>query len=193
MEQVAHLYKITNTITGEYYYGKHNGREQNRYWGSGKRIQNQTKKYGRQNFTYEVLVISTVDYIYELERKLVTPLLIESDKKCLNLTCGGLGVGYMTETSKQKLRKARAKQVMPADMYDRTSKIMSSLTWMNDGVRSYRVRPDKVEASKQQGMVEGRLRDYINSEFRNKFKKLANDQWQKLKETGHTGNLIKVN
>lgn len=29
MEQVAHLYKITNQVTGQYYVGKHNGWKQN--------------------------------------------------------------------------------------------------------------------------------------------------------------------
>jgi hypothetical protein len=193
MDQVAHLYKITNKKTDEYYYGKHNGREQDGYWGSGRRIQNQLKKYGADNFNYEVLVISTVGYIYELEKKLVTPILIESDKRCLNLTCGGLGVGYMTEVSRQKLREARAKQIMPEGMYEKTSKIMSSLLWMNDGTRSYRVKPENVQVSKEKGMIEGRLSNYINTEYRNKFKTYAKEQWQKVKETGHTGHLIKVN
>ena len=157
MTKVAHLYKITNTVTGEYYIGKHNGWTQNGYWGSGNRI-----------------------------RRLL-------DEKCLNLTIGGQGVGYMSEDIKQKLREARAKQIMPADMYEKTSKIMSSLIWMNDGIRSYRIRPDNVQISKEKGMVEGRLMDYINNEYRNKFKNYANKQWQKVKETGHTGHLIKVN
>ena len=42
-------------------------------------------------------------------------------------------------------------------------------------------------------MVEGRIIDYINTEYKNKFKKYAKEQWQKVKETGHTGHLIKVN
>ena len=119
--------------------------------------------------------------------------MVDLDEKCLNLTIGGKGVGYMTESSKQKLREARAKQIMPEGMYEKTSKIMSSLTWMNDGVRSYRVKPENVQVSKEKGMVEGRLSNYINTEYRNKFKTYAKQQWKKVKETGHTGNLIKVN
>ena len=47
-QQVAHLYKITNTITGEYYIGKHKGRDQkhysgSEYWGSGVNIKKQIK------------------------------------------------------------------------------------------------------------------------------------------------------
>ena len=193
MNNVAHLYKITNTVTGEYYIGKHNGWTQNGYWGSGNRIQRLIKKYGTDNFKYDILVIADVNYIFELEKKYITTEMVDLDEKCLNLTIGGQGVGYMSEDIKQKLREARAKQIMPADMYEKTSKIMSSLIWMNDGVRSYRIRPDNVQASKEKGMVEGRLGDYINTEYKNKFKKYAKEQWQKVKETGHTGHLIKVN
>ena len=193
MTKVAHLYKITNTVTGEYYIGKHNGWTQNGYWGSGNRIQRLIKKYGTDNFKYDILVIADVNYIFELEKKYITTEMVDLDEKCLNLTIGGQGVGYMSEDIKQKLREARAKQIMPADMYEKTSKIMSSLIWMNDGVRSYRIRPDNVQASKEKGMVEGRLGDYINTEYKNKFKKYAKEQWQKVKETGHTGHLIKVN
>ena len=193
MVQVAHLYKITNTVTGEYYIGKHNGWTQNGYWGSGNRIQRLIKKYGIDNFKYDILVISDVDYIFQLEKKYITPEMVDLDEKCLNLTIGGQGVGYMSEDIKQKIRVARAKQIMLPEMYERTSKIMSSLTWMNDGTRSYRVKPEDIQASKEKGMVEGRLSNYINTEYRNKFKKYAKEQWQKVKETGHTGHLIKVN
>lgn len=193
MSQVAHLYKITNTITGEYYIGKHNGWTQNGYWGSGNRIQRLIQKYGTENFKYDILVISDVNYIFELEKKYITPEMVDLDEKCLNLTIGGQGVGYMSEDIKQKIREARAKQIMPEDMYEKTSKIMSSLIWMNDGIRSYRVKPENVQVSKEKGMIEGRLSNYINTEYRNKFKTYAKEQWQKVKETGHTGHLIKVN
>jgi hypothetical protein len=193
MVQVAHLYKITNTVTGEYYIGKHNGWTQNGYWGSGNRIQRLIKKYGTDKFKYDILVISDVDYIFELEKKYITTEMVDLDEKCLNLTIGGQGVGYMSEDIKQKLREARAKQIMLPEMYERTSKIMSSLTWMNDGTRSYRVKPEDIQVSKEKGMIEGRLMNYIDTEYRNKFKKYAKEQWQKVKETGHTGHLIKVN
>jgi hypothetical protein len=99
----------------------------------------------------------------------------------------------MSEETKNKLRVIRAKQIMPDDMYERTSKIMSSLTWMNDGVKSYRVRPENVEASKQKGYKDGRLSNYITDEYRNKFKGYATEQWRQVKQTGHNGHLIKVN
>jgi group I intron endonuclease len=93
MENVAHLYRITNTKTGEYYIGKHRGVTQETrwghlYWGSGTRIKNQVKKYGADNFKYEILCISNTDYIFELESKYVTKELL-TDDMCLNLVTGG--------------------------------------------------------------------------------------------------------
>ena len=212
---VAHLYKITNKLTDEYYIGKHNGLDQKKsngqlYWGSGDRIRNQVKKHGANNFTYEILVISTPEYIYELEEKMVTLNLIESDNKCLNLMGGGYGAKYTSEETKkkislknsgkirseeakEKIRTARAKQVFTKEQRDRANKTLSSLIWMNDGEKSYRIRPENIQASKEKGMIEGRLKDYINTEYRNKFKTYAKEQWQKVKETGHIGHLIKVN
>ena len=94
MNGVSHLYKITNKNTNEYYIGKHYGDSQlkkdgSKYWGSGSRIRNQIKKYGKENFTYEILCISTTNYIFDLERKFVTRDLIESDELCLNIRIGG--------------------------------------------------------------------------------------------------------
>ena len=94
MDNVAHLYKITNTKTGEYYVGKHRGVTQETtwgklYWGSGTKIQNQIKKYGTEIFKYEILCISKTDYIFELESKYVTKELLREDKLCLNIVTGG--------------------------------------------------------------------------------------------------------
>lgn len=78
------------------------------------------------------------------------------------------------------------------DDYKRQAKTIASLVWMNDGVRSYRVRPECVEERKAAGLVEGRLINYINDEYRSQRKEIAMNQWQQVKQTGHTGHLIKV-
>jgi hypothetical protein len=191
---VSHLYKVTNKISGEYYIGKHNGWTQKTnknqlYWGSGIRIMNLVKKYGIDNFTYEIMCYGTPEYIFNLEQKYVSVELVENDNLCLNLTIGGQGVGYHTKESKEKLRLARAKQVMPADMYEKTSKIMSSLIWMNDGKRSYRVRPCNLQDSINKGFVHGRLLDYIDDKYKEKRKMSAIKQWQKVRESQRIENL----
>ena len=109
MSQIAHLYKVTNLLTNEYYIGKHNGLTQKvkgknkMYWGSGHRIMNSVKKYGEENFRYDILCYGSSDYIYELEKKYVTPELLEEDSLCLNLTVGGNGPSYHKKETLEKI------------------------------------------------------------------------------------------
>ena len=88
---IAHLYKITNNLTNQYYIGKRRGNEQGRYWGSGLRIKRHIKKYGEENFTYDVLRIDNEDKIFKLEERLITNNYIKNNKLCLNLAPGGQG------------------------------------------------------------------------------------------------------
>jgi len=88
---ICHLYKITNKLTNEFYIGKRKGDTQNNYWGSGLRIKRQIQKYGRENFTYDILRVNEEDIIFKLEKRLVTENYIKSNEKCLNLAPGGKG------------------------------------------------------------------------------------------------------
>ena len=81
---IAHLYKITHIPTGQFYYGKKNGTQQNGYWGSGIRIKNLINKHPKLEFKYEILVISTVEYIFDLEKKIVNEDLLK-EELCLVL------------------------------------------------------------------------------------------------------------
>jgi hypothetical protein len=285
MSYIAHLYKITNQKTGDYYIGKHNGWEQNNYWGSGHKVKGQIKKYGKENFTYDILCYGSPEYIYELENKLVTIELIESDEKCLNLTIGGDGPTYhkketrqkiskklklamtpelrkkisdvkkefyknnpearakcaantgkvfseeqrklwsdvqierfkdpkqreklsqalkgkkvseeakkkislknkgkiRTEETKELIRQKRALQIIPKEVYALRSEKMKGITWMNDGIRNYRIMPNKIEEVKQKGYVLGRLTNYITEEYKNNSKNTALKMWQKIKNAG---------
>lgn len=247
---VSHLYKITNKITNEYYIGKHNGWDQRKkdgklYWGSGKRMMRQVSKYGKENFEYKILVYGTPEYIYELEQKMVTLQLIESDEKCLNLKTGGEGsikhteetvkkiksklielykdpekrklkseitkrtyrnnpeiikkiskssLGKkLSEETKNKIREIRAKQVFTKESIEKRNKVISSLIWMNDGNRSYRIRPENIQASKEKGLVEGRITSYIDDKYKDDRRQNSLNLWKKLKDSGHVGILKKMN
>lgn len=87
----CHLYKVTDTVRGNFYIGKHNGRVQQNYWGSGLRISRHIKKHGKQNLVYEILVIAGEEYIFDLEKKYVTDDFIKANPLCLNLSNGGIG------------------------------------------------------------------------------------------------------
>lgn len=180
-EEVSHLYKITNNITGKYYIGKHNGWHQNNYWGSGFRIKSNIEKYGKENFSYEILCYGTPEYILELESKYVTIELIESDEKCLNLSAGGLGAGRITEKTREKFkvltsgvkngmygkkhseetRKKISESISGKSLKEETkvklSKLVSEKIWVNNGKFGKRISLNDLENYKKQGYILGRL------------------------------------
>ena len=103
-------------------------------------------------------------------------------------------LGYRwTEEEKENLRQKRALQVIPKEVYERRKLTMLDRVWLNDGTKSCRIHISKVEEYKKNGFVEGRLRNYINEEFKEKIRSKTIKQWQSVKKTGHSGNLIKVN
>jgi hypothetical protein len=87
----SHLYRVIDTVRGKFYIGKHGGREQRGYWGSGMRIKRHIKKYGLQDMKYEILVIADEQYILDLERRYVTDEFIKANPDCLNVCKGGMG------------------------------------------------------------------------------------------------------
>jgi len=211
---IAHLYKIENKITGEYYFGKHRGvdqrKQRGKYWGSGFRIQKQIKKYGKNNFTYTVLVIGEEKYIYEIESKLVTKELIESDVKCLNLAPGGEGcLAFIaekykdcpvtlkkgkkkTEEHKEKIRQARAKQVFSKEHYKMVADKHRGMIWINDGENRKKIKPEFLDEYISKGWKKGKMNSHLTPEFRAAQSLVLKKVWKKVKDFGHTGKLTKV-
>jgi hypothetical protein len=118
---VCHLYRITDPNTGKFYIGKHRGARRAQYWGGGKRIKAYVKKHGYSHLKYEVLVIASEDYIYDLEQRYVTEDFIRSNSNCLNLCKGGIG-GNLGQTPwnkgkpwsdevKEKMRQAKVGKI----------------------------------------------------------------------------------
>lgn len=70
---------------------------------------------------------------------------------------------YMADPQvKEQWRKYRQSQVISAESYKRQAETMSSLIWMNDNNRSYRIRPELVEDKLSEGLVMGRLMNHLN-------------------------------
>jgi hypothetical protein len=88
---LAHLYKVSDVVSGKFYIGKHGGTQQENYWGSGLRIQRHIKKHGKANMKYEILAIGTQQYIFNLEKAYVDDAFIKANPNCLNLAKGGMG------------------------------------------------------------------------------------------------------
>lgn len=110
------IYKTTNLINSHFYIGKHQCESLNDgYIGSGKRLLQAIKKYGRKNFVREVLFIFDNESEMNLkEKELVTEDLV-NDPSCYNMTLGGEGgpifLGrHHSEETKQLLREKRKLQ-----------------------------------------------------------------------------------
>jgi len=86
------LYKTTNLLNGRFYIGMHSTENpDDGYLGSGRRINAEIKKYGRENFKKEILeVLPSRDALIMREIEVVNETL-RADPLCLNLKNGGKG------------------------------------------------------------------------------------------------------
>ena len=87
------IYKTTNTVNNKFYIGAHRTESlDDTYLGSGIRLKRAIAKYGRDNFSREILeVCETEELMYTRERELVDTELLRSDNT-YNLVVGGRGV-----------------------------------------------------------------------------------------------------
>jgi group I intron endonuclease len=116
------IYKTTNIISNKYYIGCHQTVNlTDGYLGSGKHLKRAIKKYGIENFTFEILhILPTKEEMFRLERELVNEDLVK-DPLSYNLKIGGSGgnpgvVGAFkgkthSDETKEKQRQASLKQV----------------------------------------------------------------------------------
>ena len=88
-----YLYKITNTLTGQYYYGIHTTYNlDDGYMGSGKRLKLDQKRLGINNFKKEYIeFFNDNDTLRAAERKVVNWDILR-DPLCYNIALGGSDV-----------------------------------------------------------------------------------------------------
>jgi len=86
------IYKITNLINEKFYIGKHITKNLNdNYYGSGKIIRSAIKKYGKENFSKEVICLcNNIEEMNELEKYLISENLKRNTSN-YNLGPGGDG------------------------------------------------------------------------------------------------------
>jgi hypothetical protein len=84
------IYKITNSINGRYYIGRHaTANIDDNYMGSGKAIKNAIRKYGIENFKKEIITMAdTAESLWELEKEIVNDSVVQ-DPKSYNMAYGG--------------------------------------------------------------------------------------------------------
>ena len=84
------IYRITNKLNGRYYIGRHSTNNvDDNYMGSGKGIMNAITKYGKDNFTKEIIAeASSASELWELEKTIVSETVV-NDKLSYNMAFGG--------------------------------------------------------------------------------------------------------
>lgn len=88
-----YFYKTTNKVNGRYYLGVHHSVDpkNDTYIGSGFLLKRAIERYGRENFSTEILkYFDTMEEAYSYEREQVTKEVLQ-DPKCYNLVLGGKG------------------------------------------------------------------------------------------------------
>jgi len=85
------VYKTTNNVNGKYYIGAHKTNNiGDNYLGSGVALRRAIKKYGKKNFTKEIIGVFTEEHsMFEAEKKFVEESI--RDRKCYNMRSGGKG------------------------------------------------------------------------------------------------------
>lgn len=95
------VYKITNNINNKFYIGVHKTDNPNdSYMGSGKAIKSSIKKYGKENFSKTILLITEdKTAAYQLEKELTIDF---NDSSNYNMKQGGVG-GFSVENARKGL------------------------------------------------------------------------------------------
>lgn len=102
------IYKTTNLINGKIYVGAHKtDRLDDDYLGSGTYLNNAILKYGKENFSKDIIAIcDTEEEMYALEESLVCSAFL-TFFSTYNLRGGGIGGGDFSKATEVKLKKLR--------------------------------------------------------------------------------------
>ena len=138
-----YVYMIINNINNKKYIGKHYGKINDSYLGSGDNIKKAIKKYGKENFSKVILYIAeNEEDAFNKEKELIALNNATKDPMFYNIHEGGQGgntwVG-MSEEQKEKLRKkfSEMNQGEKNGMYGKhhspeTRKLLSELAYNRD-------------------------------------------------------------
>lgn len=114
MDKQFYIYKTTNLINKKQYIGKHIGKINDSYLGSGINIKAAIKKYGKENFKKEILYIAKDEEdMNEKEKYYIKKYNAIDDSMFYNIAEGGEG-GYVTKGYSKEQRLNTNKKISEA-------------------------------------------------------------------------------
>ena len=105
-----YLYKTTNLLNNKFYVGMHSTSNlEDGYLGSGTFLRRSIRKYGKDNFKFEILqFFETREILIEQEKDLVNNDFIKN-QLCMNLRPGGTGVDQFTNLGSLRSEETKKK------------------------------------------------------------------------------------
>ena len=117
------IYKSINLLNGKFYIGKHKTNNPNdSYLGSGLAIKEAIKKYGRQNFTKEILFFcASEEEMNQKEKEIVDEVLVANNDN-YNMSVGGEGGPHFKGRFHTKETKAKLSEKVKAKISSKEAK-----------------------------------------------------------------------
>jgi group I intron endonuclease len=109
---ISIIYCTTNKINGKKYIGSHNKRKLN-YLGSGTDLKQAIKKYGKENFTRQILWEGPSEFKYEMEEYWCNYFNVANNPTFYNRTNKGFGmvVGFKYNNDQKQLMSNNHKKL----------------------------------------------------------------------------------
>jgi hypothetical protein len=107
--------------------------------------------------------------------------LSQETKQKLSDANKGRVLSVLTEDGLTRIKQYRSTQVFSEESLAKRGKSISSLIWVNNGIKNSRVKPDMLDKYINDGWVQGRLMHHITEEYKNKLSISATKDWQKRK------------
>ena len=125
------IYKTTNMIDGKYYIGKHETNNiDDGYLGSGIRLINAIRKYGKENFKREIVCICCNSKELSFVESIIVNEDVVLDPLCYNIALGGQG-GCIVLSEGHPLRSSTIKKIRSAANSNENKKRLSELAKEN--------------------------------------------------------------
>jgi len=105
----------------------------------------------------------------------------EETKQKLSAANKGRILSVLTEDGLRRIKEFRSTQVFTDEALAKRGKSISSLIWINNGIKNARVQPDVLDKYTNDGWVKGRLMNYITEEYKTNLSMSATKDWQKRK------------